>query len=278
MNPVEHDVPEGLPVQSGHEWPAHRTVAELMGSRPLGGQVPATPVHGFVQTPAALRLSVTAPGPATRHDIELGGLTAFVIEPVLSASECAALIEASERLGFRDEAPGIATPPGMRMNKTVHWLADDALMDPLFQRLASLLPKRLDGATLLPRLSHRLNMYRYDDGDVFNVHIDGDWPGFELDPLRQRMVEWPAGRSRLTMLLYLNGAGEGVQGGATRLLDAVGQSVDVTPRRGTALFFRHGFHPGSVRHIGCTVRGPVPKYVARINVMYDEPVSVPELS
>ena len=101
---------------------------------------------------------------------------------------------------------------------------------------------------------------------------------YGLDPLRQRMVEWPAGRSRLTMLLYLDGAGEGVQGGATRLLDSGGQSVDVTPRRGTALFFRHGFHPGSVRHIGCTVSGPVPKYVARINVTYDDSISVPELS
>ena len=52
----------------------------------------------------------------------------------------------------------------------------------------------------------------------------------------------------------------------------------MTPRRGTALFFRHGLHPGSVRHIGCTVRGPVPKYVARINVMYDDSMSVTELS
>ena len=63
-----------------------------------------------------------------------------------------------------------------------------------------------------------------------------------------------------------------------RSLASGGQSVDVTPRRGTALFFRHGFHPGTVRHIGCTVSGPVPKYVARINVMYDDSVSVPELS
>ena len=214
MNHVEDDVLEALPVQSGNEWPAHRTVAELMGSRPMGGQVPATPVRGFVQTPSALRLSDTAPGPATRIDIALGGLTAFLIDPVLSASECAALIEASERLGFRDEAPGISTPPGMRMNKTVHWLADEALMVPIFQRMAGLLPQRLDGATLLPRLSHRLNMYRYDDGDVFNVHIDGDWPGYALDPLRQRMVEWPSGRARLTMLLDLSGLDEGVQGGA----------------------------------------------------------------
>ena len=80
------------------------------------------------------------------------------------------------------------------------------------------------------------------------------------------------------MLLYLNGAGEGVQGGATRPLDSGGQSVDVTPRRGTALFFRHGFQPGSVRHTGCTVRGLVPKSVARINLMYDDSMSVTELS
>ena len=69
-----------------------------------------------------------------------------------------------------------------------------------------------------------------------------------------------------------------MQGRATRPLDSGGQSVDVTPRRGTALFFRHGFHPGSVRHTGCTVRGPVPKYVARIKVMFDDSMSVTELS
>jgi Ca2+-binding RTX toxin-like protein len=44
--------------------------------------------------------------------------------------------------------------------------------------------------------------------------------------------------------------------------------VDVTPQKGAALFFRHGFGPGSVLHQGCRVSGDVSKYVARINVMY----------
>ena len=71
-----------------------------------------------------------------------------------------------------------------------------------------------------------------------------------------------------TMLLYLNGEADGVQGGQTRLFRPDGSPVDVLPVKGSALFFRHGFGRDSVRHIGCVVRGPVSKYVARINVMY----------
>jgi hypothetical protein len=43
----------------------------------------------------------------------------------------------------------------------------------------------------------------------------------------------------------------------------------VTPRTGRALFFRHGSNRDSVLHAGDTLTGDVPKYVARINVMYD---------
>ena len=45
--------------------------------------------------------------------------------------------------------------------------------------------------------------------------------------------------------------------------------VDVTPKKGSALFFRRGMHPASVIHIGERVVGDVAKYVARINVLYD---------
>jgi len=249
-------------------WPRHRTVAELPGSLPMGGVVPATPVHAFISTPPALRLEAAAVGPARRTDIELGGLIAFLIDPVVSAAEADAIVQASERMGFRDEAPGIMTPPGMRMNKSMHWVADAALLDPVFARINSLLPRESDGRRLAAQLSHRINMYRYDAGDVFNTHIDGDWPGFSLSEDRSTMIEWPVLRSCLTMLLYLNGPEEGVQGGATRLFRRDGTFVDVTPRRGAALFFRHGQGIDSVRHQGCVVMGTTPKYVARINVMY----------
>jgi len=85
---------------------------------------------------------------------------------------------------------------------------------------------------------------------------------------RREMVQWPGLRSCLTMLLYLNGPDDGVQGGQTRLFRPDGSAHDVLPAKGNALFFRHGFGAHSVLHVGCQVRGPVPKYVARINVMY----------
>ena len=252
-------------------WPSHQAVAHLPGSLPMGGVVPMTPVHAFTHTPDALRWPVDAGLQAKRREIELGGLLAFVIDDLVTAAEADAIVQASERMGYRDEAPGIATPPGMRMNKSVHWMADEAMMQPLFARMAHLLPPTLAGASLLPDLSHRINMYRYDDQDVFNLHTDGSWPGYSLSEDRMQMLEWqPSIRSGLTMLLYLNGAAEGVQGGNTRLYKPDGSWVDVSPLKGSALFFRHGFGRDSVRHIGCQVSGAVSKYVARINVMYSD--------
>jgi hypothetical protein len=257
-----------LPARDG-DWPPHRAVAWLPGTLPLGGVVPDTPIHAFEAPAPRLALARAGRCAPTRQDIDLAGLLAFEVRGLLDAHEADAIVEASERFGYRDEAPGIHTPPGMRMNKSVHWVADPDLMVPLFARMAHLLPARIDGLRLWPRLSERINMYRYDDGDVFNRHTDGDWPGFSLGEDRRTMVQWPgAVRSCLTMLLYLNGPEDGVQGGHTRLFGADGRAYDVTPSKGSALFFRHGFGPASVLHIGCPVHGPVPKYVARINVMY----------
>ena len=252
-------------------------VARMPGSLPMGGVVPNTPIHAWAETPAALAFG---PAPAgvqpQRTDIDLAGLLAFTIDPVISPDEANALIAHSEALGFLREAPGISTPPGMRMNKSVHWVADDALLGPIFQRMAPLLPAALDGDALYPRLSHRLNIYRYDDNDVFNPHTDGDWPGFSLSDDRREMLQWPAHlRSKLTMLLYLNGPEDGVVGGHTRLYRPDRGAVDVVPRAGAALFFRHGFGASSVLHEGARVHGSVAKYVARINVMYGSGVPGP---
>ena len=250
-------------------WPAHRAVACMPGSLPMGGVVPATPVFAFEQPAPALALRRDDPLAPQRRDIDLGGLLAFEIVGLITPDEADAVVQASERFGYRDEAPGITTPPGMRMNKSVHWVADGVFLNVLYERMAGLLPDRVDGARLHPRLSRRINMYRYDDGDVFRRHTDGDWPGFGLTEDRTAMTPWPdALRSRLTMLLYLNGPADGVQGGHTRLFRPDGTWHDVTPAKGSALFVRHGFGPRSVQHIGLQVSGPVPKYVARINVMY----------
>ena len=251
------------------KWPAARVVARMPGSLPMGGVVPDTPIFAFAEPAAALSLDSALPQAPTRHEIDLVGLLAFEIRGLLLPGEADALVQASERFGYREEAPGISTPPGMRMNKSVHWMADAATMQALFARMAHLLPPDVQGRPLFPRLSERINMYRYDDGDVFNRHTDGDWPGYSLSEDRRRIHEWDGpSRSGLTMLLYLNGPQDGVHGGNTRLFRRDGRPVDVTPSKGSALFFRHGFGPDSVMHVGMPVRGTVPKYVARINVMF----------
>jgi hypothetical protein len=242
-------------------------VATMPGSLPLGGVVHDTPIHALRP---ALALSARAEPQPARRDIALGGLLAFTIDDVLGADEADRLVAASERLGYREAAPGIRTAPGMRMNKSVHWVADEALLGVIHARIAPLLPPALDGEPLHARLSHRLNMYKYEHGDVFKRHTDGDWPGYGLSDDGLEMVEWsPRLRSKLTMLLYLNGPQDGVQGGSTRLFGAGGVAVEVVPTKGSALFFRHGFGPGSVLHEGARVLGDVPKYVARINVLYE---------
>ena len=254
-------------------WPEARVVARMPGSLPMGGVVHDTPIHAFANPAAALDFDSDASSVElrpSRHDIDLGGLLAFEIRNLVTASEADALVQASERFGYREEAPGISTPPGMRMNKSVHWVADRTMLDALMGRMHALLPSAIDGRRLLPRLSERINMYRYDDGDVFNRHTDGDWPGYSLSPDRGGMLEWPPSmRSCLTMLLYLNGPQDGVQGGHTRLYGRGGIVHDVVPAKGSALFFRHGFGLESVVHVGMPVSGRVPKYVARINVMYE---------
>jgi hypothetical protein len=249
-------------------WPSHHAVAWLPGSLPLGGIVPDTPVHTFETSPQVLRLDPKENLKPSRHNYDLDGLLAFSIKDVVTAREADAIIVASERFGFASAAPGISTPPGMRMNKSVHWVADELLLGPVYQRIAHLLPQEIDGYALHDCFSHRINMYRYDDNDVFNRHTDGDWPGYGLTSDRKAMVEWPHLRSALTMLLYLNGPEDGVQGGNTRMYSRDGHYVDCTPSKGAALFFRHGFNDDSVMHEGRTVKGDVPKYVARINVLY----------
>lgn len=257
-----------LPRAEPRSWPTPFEVAHMPGSLPNGGVVAMTPIHALATPAHALQFSAAQGLTPQRVDIELGGLLAFEIADVITADEADAIVEVSELFGYRDEAPGIATPPGMRMNKAVHWMADESMMTPIFQRIGHLLPATIDGARLSPELSRRINMYRYDADDVFNMHTDGDWPGYGLSADRGRMLEWPGLRSCLSMLLYLNGPDDGVEGGSTRLYRADRGHVDVRPKKGSALFFRHGFGPHSVLHEGSRVLGEVSKYVARINVMY----------
>jgi hypothetical protein len=244
-----------------------RVIARLTGTLPEGGIEQGTPIYASDMPNLVTRAAAPK---AHREDITLGDKIAFTIENVITREEAAGFIALTEGLGYRDAAPGIQTPPGMRRNKTVHWIAPAAAMAEIHARIAGLLPQTLDGQNLSPRFSHRINMYRYDQGDEFNPHIDGDWPGYGLSTDGQDMVQWPGTHSKLTMLLYMNGTEDGIEGGETVLFDQGEQRVSVSPKTGRALFFRHGHSRGSVLHAGARITGQVAKYVARINVMYED--------
>jgi len=170
-------------------------------------------------------------------------------------------------MGFNPAAPGIQTPPGMRQNQTVHWLANVGDATEIYRRIQSFLPQTINGVSLDSRVSQRFNTYRYLDGELFKPHVDGDWPGYGISESGE-LETWPESCSMLSMLLYLNGGEEGVKGGETILYDGRYERHRVMPRAGRALFFRHGIHDKSVVHAGDTVQGAVPKYVIRINIMY----------
>jgi len=216
-----------------------------------------------------------------REDLSahVGGQQAFLIHNILTHAESNAIVELSELCGFSEAAPDISTPPGMRMNLSSHWVSPSRWMNKVFERIKGELPQEIDGKKLLG-LSCRLNMYKYLENMHFKPHVDGDWPAYAVDEDdKSRIVTLDSkkyGHSKMSMLLYLNDSSDataidGVQGGSTRLYlsQRGGKSYEVAPRKGSALFFRHGFGQNSVLHEGCPVRGAKPKYVARINVMYE---------
>lgn len=244
-------------------------IATQPGSLPMGGTVQNTPIYALNPLPQSVIVAMRANAPATRTELDIGEQLAFVIDHVISKEACDLMIEIGEHFGYRSDAPGIRTPPGMRMNQAMHWMADAALMEKINEAIAPLLPQQLHGKALWPRLSQRIDMYKYRNGDVFNRHIDGTWPGYGVNADRNGIDEWDNSGSQLSMLLYLNGPEDGVQGGATRVFGRGGQVHDITPKAGSALFFQHGFGIGSVMHAGGEVTGDTPKYVARINVLYD---------
>lgn len=241
-----------------------RIIAYDNGTLPFGGTQVDTPI--FAVDDSFLDQEDTQP--LGINDLSWPDKLAFTIDDVLTKAECIRLIELTEQLGFQDAAPGIQTPPGLRQNTTVHWLASAADMRRIYQRVAHLLPPEIDGRPLADSLSHRFNTYRYKHGQQFRPHIDGDWPGYGLDETNQTMETWQDRYSMLSMLLYLNGEHEGVSGGDTLLFEGQQIRHRVKPKAGRALFFRHGLHTQSVLHAGDVVEGDQPKYVARVNVMY----------
>ena len=168
-----------------------------------------------------------------------------------------------------DEAPGIYTPPGMRLNSAVHWIATRDMMDAVCETIFPFIPKFIDGSIFAGLLSHRLNVYRYlGFNQQFKPHVDGEWPGYYFDTELSALNTWSGLTSKLSMLIYLTNHSS--DSAVTRLYSG-NKFVDIVPKKGSALFFRHGTSPSSVLHSGQPPRhSDEEKIVIRVNVMYKD--------
>jgi hypothetical protein len=106
-------------------------------------------------------------------------------------------------------------------------------------------PSMFPGKDLVPvGLSSNIRVYRYEPGAIFGCHYDDH----SIDPHYGPSF----GKSEWTLLFYLTGEEDGVEGGQTVFYTSHSQpkrktaeNTIVAPlRRGTALFHRHG----KVRH------------------------------
>ncbi len=195
--------------------------------------------------------TVLVPGEGHRRycdgdSLDHGSALVFTVDNVLSAGECAGLIDRIESLG-PTVAP-ITTSRGQVMRTDVRNNARVMFDDPafaklLFDRIAPAVPHELCGMKPVGA-NERLRCYRYDVEQRFAPHYDGAHVRDEDE------------RSLLTFMVYLN---EGFGGGATALHDF---DVRVTPKTGMALLFQH-----FLLHEGCFVTSGL-KYALRTDVMY----------
>ena len=256
-----------------------RVLMPARGSGSYGEQGRAA-FYTIDELPNALSNMASHKPELRRTDIDIGqDRLAFYIDDVLSPAEADALAACAESIlianGHSRLAPGINTPPGMRVNEAAHWYPSRAaaskLFGPLLERFRHLVPAQLGGLPLYGHLSEKVASFKYSDGDHFERHVDGLFPGQGSNMRGNGVDAWTGVVSGMSCLFYLSdGPSDGLVGGETRLWTADGaRHVDVTPRKGRVLFFRRG-SADAVLHAGLPVAGPVPKYMALVNLAYGE--------
>lgn len=247
-----------------------KVVDTTTGASPDGFHKSNVPIFALSEPSKLLNIKAKSLLSSDFQLIDIDHFLAFTVDHVLSDYESDALADFSRFLGFMDEAPGIYTPPGMRLNSAVHWIATRDMMDAVCKTIYPFIPKIIDGSTFAGLLSHRLNVYRYlGPNQQFKPHIDGEWPGYYFDAELSALNTWSGLTSKLSMLIYLTNHSS--DSAVTRLYSG-NKFVDIVPKKGSALFFRHGTSPSSVLHSGQPPRhSDEEKIVIRVNVMYNDP-------
>lgn len=149
-----------------------------------------------------------------------------VLNKFLSASECDALIDRTEQLGFQSSkietaknsfGELVATKEATRTSSSTHCFDPTCFRDPVVQRVK----RRVQALTGVQDRNFEVQFVKYNRGEYFKPHLD----------VKVEQLEDAAGLRVLTVLLYLSDV---ENGGATTFPEL---GLEVVPRRGAALLF-----------------------------------------
>ncbi|KZV72946.1 hypothetical protein PENSPDRAFT_674790 [Peniophora sp. CONT] len=187
----------------------------------------------------------------------------LLIDNLFSAAECKAFVNLIE------QQPLELTPPkkrgeAERYNYRISYQSP-SFASALFALIAPHMPAFPYPASeakpgQIARAAHSLNsnirMYKYVPGQHFGQHYDDS----TRDGISGARSEW-------TLLVYLSGAEDGVQGGETIFYNNDKKKTPIVAplTRGTALLHRHGHE--CMLHEGSEVRAGT-KYILRSDVMF----------
>ena len=224
-----------------------------------------------------MELSDTCALQVIREDI-LSVPGAFQLLNVLSKEECQNFIQATEALGYTDDA-AVSLPRSVRHNSNLTWIADDTTADILWQRSkVNFTDKHNHFLGKQPvGLNGRCRFYRYQSGDFFSIHTDGSWPGSRIVDGQVISNAFEGCWSMYTFLVFLT---DDYEGGHTQFLvnsenpelpargRANSETVNVRTPAGSVLCFPHGEHPLHCLHGSQDIVSGT-KYIIRSDVLFE---------
>jgi len=117
----------------------------------------------------------------------------FLLENVLTPTECDRLIASAEMAGFYPDEPTGEQPGASILAHACVWIVDNKMERAIFERVKKFLPSyeqssqedQCSGNTMVTYqplgLNRRFRFYRYVPGRYYRPHIDGAWPPSGFD-------------------------------------------------------------------------------------------------
>lgn len=241
-----------------------------------GAEHPALPTWANDDSNPA-KLLESADRTISRREIpEVPG--AFQILNVLTPEECQRLIDISESLGYLEDA-AVSLPRSVRHNMSLTWVVDEATDRIIWQRSQAFMtdPDGIFNGKQPLGINARFRFYRYDEGDFFKPHIDGDWPGSRVIDRQLVSDAYPDRWSKMTFLVLLS---EDFDGGATQFwvnkddprkpahYEQEATKISVRTPAGSILCFPHGRHPMHCLHSSEKITQGT-KYIIRSDVLFE---------